>query len=109
MLAVGWISYLVAYELLFRGYLLFSCLQAFGIWPAVTLNVALYSSLHLHTGMKEAMAAIPFGIVLIFATLLSESIIPAVILHAVQAVSCDTWCILENPQMSFSNKKNHIP
>jgi membrane protease YdiL (CAAX protease family) len=100
--AGGWILYLTGYEFLFRGLLLFSCLEAFGMWPAVVINLALYAALHLPKGLKEATAAIPFGALLCYLTLESGSIIPAIIIHSVQAVSCEFFCILRNPDMKFN-------
>ncbi len=105
LLALGWTAYLIAYEYLFRGLLLFTCMHAFGTWAAVVINVALYSSLHLHKGLKEAAAAVPFGVLLSLSAILSGSIIPAIVLHSVQAISCDTWCLIKNHEMSFSIQK----
>lgn len=97
----GWIVYLAAYEYLFRGLLLSSCYQAFGLWPAVTINLALYAALHLPKGMKEAIATIPFGALVIYLTLESGSILPAIFLHSLQAVTCELFCIYRNPEMEF--------
>ncbi len=102
----GWILYLTGYEFLFRGLLLFTCYDAFGLWPAIVINLALYSALHLPKGLKEATAAIPFGALLCYLTLESQSILPAIILHSLQAISCEIFCIYRNPEMKFhlSNK-----
>ena len=103
--AAGWFLYLFAYEYLFRGILLFGCYEAFGLWPAVTINLALYSALHLPKGLKESAAAIPFGALICWFTLDSGSILPAVFLHFLQAFSCEVWCIIRNPEMKFEFKK----
>lgn len=102
--ASGWLLYLAGYEYLFRGLLLSSCYHYLGYWPAIVINLALYSALHLPKGMKEAVAAIPFGLLLCYLTIESQSILPAVILHAVQAVSCEIFCIYRNPNMSLKIK-----
>jgi membrane protease YdiL (CAAX protease family) len=107
--AGGWILYLSGYEYLFRGLLLFSCFNAFGLWPAVVINLALYSTLHLPKGIKEAIAAVPFGAVLCYLTLESNSILPAILLHSVQAISCDLFCIWRNPGMRFDFTKSNKP
>ena len=99
----GWVLYLTAYEYLFRGILLLSCIEAFGLWPAVTINLALYAALHLPKGMKEAIAAIPFGALLCYLTIESHSLIPAVFIHSVQAISCELFCIWRNPNMKIKN------
>jgi membrane protease YdiL (CAAX protease family) len=102
----GWILYLTGYEFLFRGILLFNCIKAFGVWPSITLNIALYSSLHLNKGLKEAIAAIPFGLLLCYITLESSSILPAILIHSVQAISAEISCIYQNKEMTFSPFKN---
>ena len=101
----GWTLYLAGYEFMFRGLLLFACYKAFGLWPAIIINLALYSVLHLHKGQKEAIAAIPFGAVLCYLSIESGSIFPAIILHIIQAVSCEIACLTRNPQMNFSIKQ----
>ncbi|MHC1774953.1 MAG: CPBP family intramembrane glutamic endopeptidase [Lentimicrobium sp.] len=105
----GWIIYLTAYEYLFRGILLFACLNAFSMWPAIAINIALYSSLHLYKGLKEALAAIPFGLFICYITIESSSILPAVIIHSLQAITAEISCIFRNPEMSFSFYKTKQP
>jgi membrane protease YdiL (CAAX protease family) len=105
----GWILYLAAYEYLFRGLLLFSCLEACGPWLAAAINIALYSALHLPKGMKEAIAAIPFGALICYLTIESGSILPAILLHVLQAVSCELFCIYRNPEMKFHLQKSKQP
>ncbi len=104
--AGGWLIYLAGYEFLFRGLLLFGCYEAFGLWPAVVINLALYAALHLPKGLKEATAAIPFGALLCYLTLESGSIWPAVWVHAVQAISCEWFCVVRNPGMKFNLSKS---
>jgi membrane protease YdiL (CAAX protease family) len=103
--AGGWLLYLSGYEYLFRGILLLGCYHAFGFWPAITINLALYSALHLPKGMKEAIAAIPFGAFICFLTIESQSILPAIYLHTIQAVSCEMFCIWRNPDMRLTSFK----
>lgn len=104
--AGGWILYLTGYEYLFRGILFFNCITAFGIWPAITINLMLYSTLHLYKGLKEAIAAIPFGLLLCYITIESNSILPAILIHSVQAISAEISCIYRNKEMKFSFIKN---
>jgi len=110
LLSGGWILYLIGYEFVFRGLFLFSCYDAFGLWPAVVINISLYSALHLPKGMKEATAAIPFGALICYFTLESQSIIPAIFIHSLQAISCEILCIYRNPEMKFQFNKsvNHV-
>jgi membrane protease YdiL (CAAX protease family) len=109
ILAGGWVLYFIGYEFLFRGLLLFSCYNAFGLWPAVAINLALYSALHLPKGLKEATAAIPFGALLCYLTIESHSILPAIFIHSVQAISFDLSCIYRNPEMIIKLSKIKKP
>lgn len=104
--AGGWLVYLAGYEFLFRGVLLMSCYEAWGLWPAVVINLALYSALHLPKGLKEATAAIPFGALICYLTIESQSILPAILLHTLQAVSCEIACMVRNPEMKLTIVKN---
>lgn len=78
---IGWAIYLLGYEFLFRGVLLFGSLQIMGPIEAVVLNTALYAFAHLPKGNTETIGAIPFGIVLCWATIQTGSIWTAFILH----------------------------
>jgi len=102
VVAVGWIVYLIGYEFLFRGILLHTSIQAFGIWPAVVINLAIYSSLHLYKGLDEAIAAIPFGAFMCYLTIESNSVIPAILVHSIQAISNEFACIYRNPKMNIN-------
>jgi membrane protease YdiL (CAAX protease family) len=106
--SAGWIIYLTGYEYLFRGILLNSCTIAFGVWPAVAINLALYSSLHLYKGLKEAFAALPFGLFLCYITIESHSVLPAILIHSLQAISCEIACIYISDEMYFSFHKNKL-
>jgi membrane protease YdiL (CAAX protease family) len=106
--SAGWIIYLTGYEYLFRGILLYNCLMAFGLWPAIVINLALYSSLHLHKGLKEAVAAIPFGAFLCYITIESHSVLPAILVHSLQSISCEIACIHRNKEMYFSFNKHNL-
>ncbi len=103
--AFGWIIYLLGYEYLFRGILLFTSVDAFGIPTAITINLAIYSGLYLQKRLKEAVAAIPFGALLCYITLESGSVLPAIIIHCIQAISAEMACIYRNREMSFTVTK----
>jgi membrane protease YdiL (CAAX protease family) len=109
ILAGGWVLYFIGYEFLFRGLLLFSCYNAFGYWPAIVINLALYSALHLPKGLKEATVAIPFGLLLCYLTIESHSILPAIIIHSAQAISFDLCCIYRNQEMNINLFKMKKP
>jgi membrane protease YdiL (CAAX protease family) len=82
-----WALYLFAYELMFRGTLLFTLAAAIGPWPAVGVNVALYSAVHVPKGRQEAVGALPLGLLLCLITLSTGSIAAAFLAHLAIAVS----------------------
>ena len=95
------ISYLFAYELLFRGLLLFSCVEVLGVWPAIAVNVALYSAVHLPKGPAETIGAIPFGLLVCYITLSTGTIWVAVVIHCILSLSNDYLAVHFHPQMYF--------
>ncbi len=102
----GWIIYLLAYEYLFRGLLLFSAYEAFGVWPAIAINVALYSAVHFPKGMGETLGAIPFGVLSCILTLSTGTILIPFIAHVCLAVSMEFFTIKYNPEMKLILLKN---
>lgn len=94
-------SYLFGYELLFRGLLLFSCVDVLGVWPAIAVNVALYSAVHLPKGAGETIGAIPFGLLICYITLTTGTIWVAVVIHWVLSLSNDYLAVHYNPKMKF--------
>lgn len=73
--------FLFFYELWFRGFLLFDCIHWFGMPLAVFINVTLYVLLHIFNGKKEALACIPFGLLVCFFSIFFNSVLPAIMLH----------------------------
>ncbi len=105
----GWTLYLVSYEFLFRGILWFLCYAAFGFWPALVINLALYSAFHMTKGIGETVGAIPLGALVCLFTWLTGSIFLAFLTHISIAASSELFSIYYNPQMKFriqSNKRS---
>jgi membrane protease YdiL (CAAX protease family) len=98
---LGWSLYLVGYEFLFRGILLIICTQAFGPWPAIAINISIYSAIHMTQGMKEAIGAIPFGFIVCLFMLNTGTILIPIVLHISQSLSNDYFSIRYNPEMKF--------
>ncbi len=73
--------FLFAYELWFRGFLLFACIHWFGIPMAVSVNIFLYVLLHIFNNKKELLACIPFGLMVCLFSILFNTAWPAIILH----------------------------
>ncbi len=95
--ALSWIGYLIAYELLFRGFLLFSCARAFGAWPAVVINTAIYALVHVPKGAKEGIGAIPLGLLLCIITFRTETIWVAMIVHFVLSLANEWYSVKYRP------------
>jgi len=102
--SVSTMSYLFAYELLFRGLLLFTCVDAFGVWPAIAINIALYSAVHLPKGAAETIGALPFGLLICYITLTTGTIWVAVVVHWVLALSNDYLAVYHHKDMHFKSK-----
>ncbi|MFV8326359.1 CPBP family intramembrane glutamic endopeptidase [Flavobacterium sp. ZS1P14] len=73
--------FLFAYELWFRGFLLFDCISRVGTPLAFLVNTFLYVSVHIFNSKKEMWACIPFGILVCFLSILFDAAWPAIILH----------------------------
>lgn len=98
---LGWAIFLLGYEFLFRYLLLFTTAAAFGIWPAVLINIGLYSAFHLPNGMAETLASIAFGLVLCLVSLITGSFLAAFLLHLALSASAELFSIRFNPEMNF--------
>lgn len=96
----GWAAYLFAYELMFRGFLL-QALLPYGVVLAISVNIALYVAVHVPKGLSEAIAAVPFGLLLCFLTIEFGTIWAAFILHLVLALANSLVAIGENSEMQY--------
>ncbi|MDM8003580.1 MAG: CPBP family intramembrane metalloprotease [Bacteroidota bacterium] len=98
-----WALYLLGYEVLFRGVLLFGLTRSLGPVPAIIISTLLYSAAHLPKSKTETVASIPFGVVLCILTLYSGSIWIAFIAHMVNCITMTLTAINSNPGMSYAN------
>lgn len=103
--ALGWVFYLLGYEYLFRGILLFGVYEDWGFWGAIATNTAIYSLAHFNKGPGETLGAIPFGVLLCLITLSTGTIWFALLAHLSLALSNDYFSIRYNPDMKFINRK----
>jgi len=99
--AVCWGAYLLAYEFLFRGVLLFLCLPALGTVNAIAINAAIYALVHIPKGFRETLGAILFGIILCIITLRTGTIWCAFLTHFTLALSNDLWSVYYSKKFSF--------
>jgi membrane protease YdiL (CAAX protease family) len=105
--AASWIAYLLAYEFMYRGFLLFSCYHAFGTWPAVIINTSLYSLTHLVKNKREGVGAFFIGIILCLLVLHIGSLWVAFYVHVIMALSNEWFSIRAHPDMHFNLKNRN--
>jgi len=97
-------AFIIAYEFLFRGFLLFACLPLMGPWVAIALNVLIYALAHIHKGMGETLGSVPFGVLLCWITLSTGTIWAAIGIHLVMTLSADLLGLHFNPNMELYAK-----
>ena len=96
-----WFIYLLGYEWLFRGVLFFGSRDVMEFWPALVLNTALYSLVHIPKGLKETLASIPLGILLCIIVERTGVFYAAVIIHFTQAASSSFFSLRVHPDMKL--------
>ncbi|MCC7507190.1 MAG: CPBP family intramembrane metalloprotease [Saprospiraceae bacterium] len=99
--ALSWVAYLVAYELIFRGFLLFSCYRAFGMGAAIAVNTAIYALVHVPKRLTEGIGAIILGSVLCVVTLQTGTIWVAVLVHVVLSLSNEWFSLRNHPDIRY--------
>lgn len=103
--ALGWALYLFGYEYLFRGTLLFPLVDSIGVWPAIAVNIALYSATHIPKGLDETIGAIPLGLVLCLLTLASGTIWIAFLVHVAMAWTNSFTALKFHPEIHYQRTK----
>jgi membrane protease YdiL (CAAX protease family) len=104
--ALGWALYLFGYEFLFRGILLFPVVDSIGVWPAIAINIGLYSATHIPKGLDETIGAIPLGVVLCLLTLASGTIWIAFFVHLAMAWTNCFTALKYHPEIHYKpNRK----
>jgi len=78
---ITWTLYLMGYEFMFRGVLLFGTVEEFGCYLAVILNVVLYAFVHIPKGKKEVLGCFILGPILCVVALMTHNILIPTILH----------------------------
>lgn len=97
--AAGWALYLAGYEFLFRGILLFPLVHHLGIWTAVAINTSLYSATHIPKGFREAIGAIPLGVVFCLLTYMTGTLWIAFFVHLSIALTNSFVALKYHPDM----------
>jgi membrane protease YdiL (CAAX protease family) len=99
--SISWIVFIIGYEFLFRGFLLFASLEIMNPVPAISLNTAVYAFAHYYKGPGETFGSIPAGILFCYLTLLTGNIWTAVFLHTMMALSNEWFSLRSHPDMQF--------
>jgi len=102
--AISWVVFLVAYEFLFRGFLLFGSLATLDPFSAVVLNVVLYAFAHFYKGPTEVFGSVPIGFLFCYLTLFTGNIWSAVAIHSLMALSHEWFSFKAHPQMKLIRK-----
>lgn len=106
--SVAWGVYMLGYETMFRGLLLFPLANSLGVWPAIAINTTLYAASHLPKGSNETYAAMFFGPLLCIVTLQTETIWAAWLIHTILAVSHSMAALKFHPDFIIvRNRKPH--
>ena len=93
--------YLLGYEVMFRGILLFATAELFGAWPAIVINVAIYILVHVPKNLEESIGSIPMGIILCLITLTTGTIWVAFFVHIALGVSNMLFSFKYHPDMKL--------
>lgn len=99
---IFWVLFLIGYEFLFRGFVLFASLDLMDPVPAIFLNTALYAFAHFYKSPNEILGTIPAGIIFCYLTLVTGNIWSAVILHSIMALSNEWFSLMAHPDMSYT-------
>jgi membrane protease YdiL (CAAX protease family) len=102
--ALSWAVYMLGYEIMFRGFLFFSCYHIWGLVPSIIINVSLYSLAHLLKGKTETLGAFPFGIIVCWFTAQTGVIWFAFWLHLSLALTNEWFSLKQHPDITFRVK-----
>jgi uncharacterized protein len=102
---LSWFLYLLAYEFMFRGLLLYAFVPL-GVPLAIAVNVSLYVTTHLVKNLQEGVASFPFGVLLCGLTLYSGSFLPAFVIHLALALATTHGSLALHPRMAIRIGRN---
>ncbi len=95
--AGAWALYLLGYEYMFRGVLLFGLASRFGVWAALAITTALYVVVHLPKMASETASCLAMGIVFGAMSISSGSFVAAWLLHVLIALTSETVAAAFDP------------
>ena len=99
--AISWMTYLLGYEIMFRGVLFYNCLNEMSLFSAIIINISLYSLVHIPKGLNETIGALPMGIVLCLLTWVTGSFWAAFVLHSLLALTNEWFSLKYHSEMKI--------
>ena len=92
----------VCEEFIFRGYLIWAFQPVFGLWGAAAFSVVVFAAGHAYQGIKGILATGIIGGLLTLVVLMSGSLWPAILLHALVDIGQGliAWLALRRAQGS---------
>jgi len=98
---LGWTTYLFGYEFMFRGVLFFPLYETIGLWPAIAVNIALYSGTHIPKGQQETVGAIPLCIALCLISVQTGNMWTSAIIHIAMSYTNTLTTFKRHPEMKY--------
>jgi membrane protease YdiL (CAAX protease family) len=98
---VSWIVYLIPYEFLFRGFLLYPLAEAYGGAIAIAVTTGLYSFTHLVKEPQEQISTIFVGVLFGFVGLWTGSLLAPVLIHCFTAPVTEIFALRAKPEVRF--------
>lgn len=96
---LSWVVYLIGYEMLFRGLMVFPLIPLAGFWAVAVIGTVMYSLSHYPKSLMEALGAIPFGLLLVYLAWESHSVWICIFIHACLAVSNSLFSFFHHPDL----------
>jgi len=69
-------------EFVFRGYIIWAFQPVFGLWGSAAFSLVVFAIAHSYQGLKGVLAVGAAGLILTLVVLISGSLWPAIVLHA---------------------------
>jgi len=88
------VIYMLGWEFMFRGYLLFTAEKEIGAYPAIILQMLPFAYLHIGKPELETYGAVFAGLFLGIIALRANSFLPCAILHFSVAFTMDVFAIV---------------
>lgn len=88
------LTYMIGWEFIFRGYLLFTAKKEVGVIPAIIIQMLPFAYLHLGKPELELYGSVLAGLLLGLIAIRANSFLPCAILHFAVALTMDLFAIL---------------